>query len=752
MPFVPCLVSGIFLGYLFSYFPVITIALSILLIFAFKNNRLIATFLAISIVLGILYAGITYTKDDTVPENMSFTGYLKNKSGNIYEFKIINSDPEIKKTFLKLYSIQPLNEGETYEIECLMGKKHLNPYQYGDSLCFLKKQKLKEHSNKTTVEEIREKINKKISESIDKEISGTLIAMTTGERTLIPLEIQEDFRKTGLIHLLSISGAHFSLLFTVCFVILKFLIKRLPYIVLLRITLYWKPSQLAIVFTFPVILCYFLIVEPNYPSTRSFIMAILFMIGVLSERKSMWIFTVSFACLVILILEPQAIKDISFQLSFLATLGIGFASDIYKSFKDKIPKRVSYPLLSLLISISATLITAPLIIYRFHYLSLISPLANLTVGLLIGMVLFPLHLFFVAIFLITGYYPLPELIDFIGKLSFKTMHILASFKHSSIWIPPIPPVALVNFYMAVFVLLFGFYCLRRSKKLMLGFSMILFLTSILIPFFMHLKDRESLKITFLDVGQAESTVLKNPSGFFLIDTGKTGWEATQFLKAYGAEELIFIITHEQKDHAGGFERILQNFKIKEIWDTGYINYNKELVNNILIRHLERGDVLKVGRCSFTVLHPYKGFWSPSLSKDSNELSLIFKLQCFKKSFLFTSDAGINALQTIPVNYLKSEVVKIPHHGSKHSFYPEFYKATEPEICIISTGKQNPYGHPHKEVIENINKKCKIYRTDEDGAIQIKELPDGSLKVQTFKDAVFKPYDDWENLKKLFILW
>jgi len=606
---------------------------------------------------------------------------------------------------------------------------------------------------KTTIDEIRERINKKIADALDKNISGTLIAMTTGERASIPSEIQEDFRKTGLIHLLSISGAHFSLLFTVSFLIFKFLIKRLPYSALVRVTLYIKPSQLSIILSFPIILSYFLVVEPNYPSTRAFIMATLFMIGVLSERKSLWIFTVSFACLLILIFEPKAIKDISFQLSFLATAGIGFASDVYKNLKDKIHNKViSYVFLSLLISVSATIITAPLIIYRFHYISLISPLANITAGLLIGMILFPLHLFFVAIFLITGYYPLPELINFTGAISFKAMHWLASFKYSSIWIPPVPIGAVAIFYVAVFVLLLGFYAFKKGRIVCYSLSLILFLSSIFIPAFMHVKDKESLKITFLDAGQAESTVLKTPYGFFLIDTGKTGWEATQFLRAHGVKELSLIITHEQKDHAGGFERILKNFQIKEIWDNGYIDYNKELIHNISMRHLERGDVLKTGSCSFIVLHPYKGFWTSSLSRDSNELSLIFKFKCFKNNYLFTSDAGIEALQNIPENYLKSEVVKIPHHGSKHSFYPEFYKAAEPEICIISAGKQNPYGHPHKEVIEKINKICRIYRTDEHGAIQIKESPEGALKVQSMKDTVFKPYRDWENLKKLFILW
>lgn len=753
MPIIPSLVAGIVLGHLFIYFPVTVIILSILLIFVFKNR--VAIILAISIILGIFYVLITVSKDSVVSESINFTGYLNNNTANLYEFKIIESSPKIEKTSLKVYSTQYLESGKTYKIECALGKKHLNPYQYGDSLCFLKKAQPAEYSHKTVFDETREKINEKISKSIDKEISGVLIAMTTGERTQIPSEIQEDFRKTGLIHLLSISGAHFGFLFTVCFFVFKFLIKRFPSSILLRITLYLKPSQMATFLTFPVIFCYFLLVEPNYPSTRSFIMATLFMVGVLSERKSIWIFTVSFACLVILIFKPAAIKDISFQLSFLATVGIGFVSDIYKNFKDKIHNKIiSYIFLSLLISLGAMLITAPLIIYRFHYISLISPLANLTAGLLIGMILFPLHIFFVTIFTLTGYYPVPELINFIGAISFKVMHWLASFRYSSIWIPPLPKGAVAIFYFAVFVSLIGFYALKRRevKALSWSLSFILFLFSIFIPAFMHLKDKETLKITFLDVGQAEAIVLKIPSGFFLIDTGKTGWEVTQFLKSYGVKELTVIITHEQRDHAGGLERVLKNFKIKEIWDTGYINYDKEFIHDTLIRHLERGDILKIGSCSFTILHPYKGFWSPSLTVNSNDLSLIFKLQCFKNGYLFTSDAGVNALQTIPVNYLKSELIKIPHHGSKHSFYPEFYKAVGPAICIISAGKQNPYGHPHKEVIANVSKICKIYRTDENGAIQVKETPDGVLKVQTFKDTLFKPFEDWENLKKLFILW
>jgi competence protein ComEC len=153
-----------------------------------------------------------------------------------------------------------------------------------------------------------------------------------------------------------------------------------------------------------------------------------------------------------------------------------------------------------------------------------------------------------------------------------------------------------------------------------------------------------------------------------------------------------------------------------------------------------------------VLHPYKDFYVSSLTKDSNELSLIFKFKCFKREYLFLSDAGKSAIENLPVGYLKADLVKVPHHGSKHSFYEDLYKFAMPQICIISAGKGNPYGHPHREVIEYLSKICRIYRTDIEGAVQIKEDNFGNIKIQSFEESRFKPYRDIENLNKMFILW
>lgn len=748
MSYVISFVLGILSGLIFIYFPVFSILFASMpvLIYLSKKKYSIAFVCLIIVLAGILYYNLT--KWQHSHEFIKFKGYIVSSRDHVYFFKTLDDKN------IRLYSKDKPEQNRLYTVECQKVYENKNPYVFvRENFCYATKLVDEGKLNQNISDIAKNKINRELKAKLNEPTASVMIAMTTGQRYDIPKEIRYDFQRTGLIHLLSISGAHFSLLFTVFFIIFKVLTRFMPYKWLVKLTLYIKPSQLSIILCFPILFFYYLLIEPNYPSTRAFIMAIFFMLGVLTERKSLWIITVSIACFFILLADPSSVKDISFQLSFLATVAIGFSSDVYKSFKGRIKSKVlSYGILSLLISFSASLVTAPLVMYRFHYLSLISPLANLTAGLLIGMILFPLNVIFVLIYLITGVYPLPEIVNFLAEISFKLMHLLASLSFSSVSIPPIPLGSVAMFYIAIFLAIFSFYALKGLiKKLSFVVSFLLILTASLICVILINSEKDSLKVTFLDVGQADATVVETPHGVFLVDTGKTGFEAEQYLRAKGCNYLqALIITHEQKDHAGGFLRILENFKIQEIWDNRYIKYN---INEPLnIRHLERGDILKAGNCTFTVLHPYRGFFSSSLAKDSNELSLVFALKCYNKKFLFTSDTGREALESIPLNYLKSEIIKIPHHGSKRSFYEDFYKMVSPQICIISAGKNNPYGHPHKELLEYLRDKCKIYRTDLDGVIQIREKPDGEIDIKTFEQTEFEPYREWENLKKLFVLW
>lgn len=744
-------ILGLVAGQTFKYFPVISATASTLpvIVLLLKRSFITAIVCTILTASGFFYT-LSIEKEELSNEDRLITirGEVLSGKENVYQFR----DWEGK--FFRVFTKETLEREKSYHIECKKVEDAKNPYNLTQSsFCYALKVVDEGVIEKKFLRKIQDKINYKLRETLESPTSAVLVAMTTGARFEIPKETREDFKKTGLIHLLSISGAHFSLLFAFFYAIFRLGAKLIPYRILIRMSLHIKPSQLATLLCFPPLLFYFLLIEPNYPSTRAFIMSLLFMVGVISERSSLWLRTVSIACLIILLIEPNSFFDLSFQLSFLAVLGIGFVSDIYKEHKEEIKSKVlSYFLISLLVSLGATLFTAPLVIYKFHYLSLISPIANLTAGLLIGMILFPLNVVFVFFYLIFGVYPFPELINSIGSLSFKLIHWLASLSFSSLNLPPIAAGFVLLFYGGAFLCLFTYYRTKGGlKRGLILTSLATMVFSLVASLYFIQKEREYLKITFLDVGQADSLVIETPKELFLVDTGKGGYEAQQFLKAKGHSKInALVLTHEQRDHAGGAFRILENFRVDEVWHNGYLKFYPQL--EIKQRTLERGHIVKTETCTFTVLHPYRGFYHSSLERDSNELSLVFRLKCFDRIYLFTADAGANALETIPKDYLRADLIKVPHHGSKSSFFAEFYEAVNPEICLISVGKRNPHGHPHREVIDYLSQKCKIYRTDHHGAIQIKEGIDGKIKVQTFEDTRFKPFRDWENLKKLFVLW
>ncbi|MEN2985982.1 MAG: ComEC/Rec2 family competence protein [Thermodesulfovibrionaceae bacterium] len=744
-------VYGLVLGLSFKYFPNTSLILAVApCIFYFYRKRYLFVILSlIAVSLGFFYFSL-FEEKKTYSDIL--VGTVISKNENSYLIK--TSDKELTQIF----SYKFLEIDKTYKIKCYIPQEFKNPYVEHQKKCFVKEAEYLNDFKTDSLEALRKKITESTRSILKEEVASLLTVMTVGKRVFLSKETVEDFQKTGLIHLLSISGAHFSLLFTASFLFFNFLIKRLPYHLLVNLTIYIKPSQLSIFLCLPIIFGYFLLIEPSYPSTRAFIMAFLFMIGVFTERKTLWLKTLLIACTVILLIEPKAIKDLSFQLSFLATFGVGFASDIYKELKSKISNKVfSYLILSFLVSFSATLITAPLVILRFHYFSLIGPLANVTAGLLIGLILFPLHVFFIIVYIALGIYPFADLMNFLGSFVLGFINKLATFKYSSFNTPAISSGVVLLSYVAIFTALFNFYFFGK-RRILYAFSLCIIIFLILLSILQHLNDKNALKITFLDVGNADATVLEFKDKVFVVDTGKTGFEVERYLKVRGIRSIdAIIITHADQDHAGGFHRLLKNFRINEIWDNGFITYNIPDIPSV--RHLQRGDLINYEGCLFTVLHPYREFYVPNLTKSSNELSLVFSFRCFKNRYLFTSDAGQEALSSIPVNYLATDIVKIPHHGSKNSFFKEFYDVALPRVCIITT-KNTSYEHTEREMFEFLKTKCKIYVTASEGAVQIKEFPNGKIIINTFSDYEIKPIyccfrdfkSEFSNLKKLFVLW
>ncbi|MDO8559338.1 MAG: ComEC/Rec2 family competence protein [bacterium] len=253
-----------------------------------------------------------------------------------------------------------------------------------------------------------------------------------------------------------------------------------------------------------------------------------------------------------------------------------------------------------------------------------------------------------------------------------------------------------------------------------------------------------LEVTFFDVGQGDSIFIETPSRQqILIDGGPS----SAILEKLGKEMPFWdrtidwiILTHPEKDHLAGLLEVLKSYKVKNILWTGVVRDTaeykewqkliKEENANIFIaeagmRILGGHDPAMAGS-DLNVIYPLESLEGKE-SKDSNDTSIIARLVFGKTSFLFTGDATQSIEKWLvrgptPHN-IDVEVLKVGHHGSKTSTSGEFVEAVSPEIAVISAGKNNSYGHPHQEVLDNLAG-INILRTDLSGDIKI--ISDGEI--------------------------
>lgn len=235
-----------------------------------------------------------------------------------------------------------------------------------------------------------------------------------------------------------------------------------------------------------------------------------------------------------------------------------------------------------------------------------------------------------------------------------------------------------------------------------------------------------LSIDVLDIGQGDSILVRSSGKTMLIDTGDIDGKDViiPYLRNLGIQKLDFVFfTHPHKDHIGSGSDVIKSFNIGKVYmssKTSTTRTYEKLLNTISskgasIKVPNTGDNIKLGSCSIEIVGPVKKYG------DMNNSSLVFKITCGATKFMFTGDMEKEAEQDLinsGVN-LNADVLKVGHHGSRGASSNEFLKKVSPNIAIISCGKNNDYGHPHKEALSRLkNIRCKIYRTDELGTIKI----------------------------------
>ncbi len=733
-------------------------------------------FSSLVLILGAAYAFLRYEPPQDIPyirDKVAVAGAFesypdKTDMGTFKQTFLITSATDIENgerldglsgKEITLFSDRGLDPAQEYElvVKFLKSRKRLNPGErdMDDIRAYLLDISGSQNKGKSLhlrIEECRQRINNYIGENFGGDSGAFISSITTGKMTGVTGELRDAFNATGLTHILSISGSHFGLFSVILFGMFRFLINAMPYRILQRVTIFLTPSQVSAVLCLPFMLAYLGLSGASIPAVRSFIMIVLFLAGLLIDRKGFWLNSLLFAAFAIVIWEPGYIFSLSFQLSFLAVLCIGFSlrkdGDDGKDGGEKEKKKLfGFARSSLLITLSASLGTAPLVAYYFHYFSIISPLSNLLIGPLIGFILIPLSVFSSLLFLVTGHFVTTPVVSAASELSLAVIRWFSKLPFADVKMPAFPPVIVLLFYAG-----FIFYFLFNRRKYLLFVPFI----PVVMYLFLTVLEKKELSVTFLDVGQGDSSVTELPDGRTIVtDTGRTGRETSSFLKYRGKETVDFLaLSHSHPDHTGGLDYILSKFRVKELWDGGRMI----LPYGLTRRSLNRGDMIEGEGYRIYILHPYPGFYTADRSEyiAANNDSLVFRIEGKRKSFLFTGDIEEEAEEDILHlgKWLKSDVMKVPHHGGKTSAYGPFLEAVSADVAVISAGRDNSFGHPHQETLNALGS-GKIIRTDTDGAVKISETAEG-LDVRTYRSFQFKRTSslsgEMRNFRLLFEKW
>ena len=241
----------------------------------------------------------------------------------------------------------------------------------------------------------------------------------------------------------------------------------------------------------------------------------------------------------------------------------------------------------------------------------------------------------------------------------------------------------------------------------------------------------STSVYFIDVGQGDCELIRTPDGQnILIDAGTnaTGDKLVQYLEQLGVEQIdTLIATHPHEDHIGGMDEVVNAFPIGDVYLPKVADSQTPTTRTyerLLEAIADKGLSITPGRGGMTILDDdgiKLEFLAPNADSyaDLNSYSIVAKLTCGQKSFLFTRDAEADSEEErLHAGYdLRSDVLKCGHHGSSTSTSAAFLQAVQPTYAVISCGVDNDYGHPHRETLDKLNDAgVQIYRTDEQDTI------------------------------------
>jgi competence protein ComEC len=555
-------------------------------------------------------------------------------------------------------------------------------------------------------------------------------ALLLGRRETLDRELADRFAKTGLVHLLAISGGHVALIGAV-FVLLGRM-ARLP-----RDAVAWLTILLVAV--------YLAVIGAPASAVRAGIMLALVLVATVLQRPSATLAVVAATAFAILALEPMTALDIGFQLSFAGVLGIIL---LHGAMMRRLPKRwkknpaARWLAESLSVSVAAFAITAPVVAHHFGQVAWISIAANLPAIPLTSLAL-------IGIGAAAALEPLaPPLARLSADGAGLALDLLSGVVDVAIRVPgghaavSRPQWWLWGAAGLVFLLAMDAAGRMRGRVRWAVAALSAAGAFLLLPL-AGSADR-GVEIAFIDVGQGDAVAIRTPAGrWLLVDAGERddGWDAGErrvlpYLRGRGARRIeALVLTHPHADHIGGAGAVMRGMEVERVIEPGVPTGSAvylETLRTAEARGVEwaaaRQDrSLQVDGVEVRFLWPTVDVLDASA--DPNDISVVTHVRYAGFSALLTGDAPAWVEERLVARYgaeLRADVLKAGHHGSRTSSATTFLDAVRPELVVVSAGARNDYGHPHAEVMGRMDARgIGVARTDRDGTVRITVRPGGA---------------------------
>jgi competence protein ComEC len=614
----------------------------------------------------------------------------------------------------------------------------------------------------------REAIRVAAVASLTQPALGMFLSLIIGERGYLAQEIRDWFMAAGTVHILSISGSHLGLVALVSYGLGRRLFRALPWTWLLTLSRHTSPTRLAAIWTLAPVSFYALLAGAEIATVRSLMMVATALLALWLGYRRRLLHALSFAALVILLHDPHALFDISFQLSFLSVWSIAWFIDQGQPDEEQGEPSSSWSNRSLRwirdslsVSVLVTLATLPLVAFYFNQIPWIGFMTNILVVPFTGLLLVPMGLGAALSLLVMGGTTLPiaAVIDRVSAVLVEGARLVAGVPAVDIFVaaPTVPLMGL--FYWLGYLLIKKSTNGRTRATAALGMSIVI-AWWIWSPRAFE-SSGHALRTTFLDVGQGDSAVVELPDGEVVLIDGGAAYDrfdmgrgvVAPYLWNRGIRTIDHVIaSHPQLDHVGGLPAVIDRFSVRHVWTNGLSReelFWKRFEASIENKHLsvelasEGLDLWSSGPCRMSVLGPEKdlvhryGERAIVQAKALNDSSIVTEITCAAWSALFTADLEREGLASVLNRHdlRHVTVLKVPHHGARSSFDRRWLASVRPDVAVFSAGAHNPYRHPARPVVDAYAEaRAAIFRTDRDGAIWV------DLDVQTSRFTVHRTKD------------